>query len=183
LKLGILAFGSLIWEPGEELSRATAEQVSNVLTPFKIEFARTSRRRGGGPTLVRVHKGGANVKGMILVMKEVLTREEAIEMLKRREGGAPIATISNFHGFETVLYADPVPNIDNPSPKMLAQLAIDSVLNVGVAGRDGITYLMRAKDLGLVTPLMSEYEEEILLRSAASSLPQALERILAQSGD
>ena len=38
---------------------ATVEMIRNVLTPFKVEFARKSLKRSDAPTLVPVENGGA----------------------------------------------------------------------------------------------------------------------------
>ena len=50
--IGILAYGSLISSPGDEIASATTETIKNVQTPFRVEFARTSTSRAGAPTLV-----------------------------------------------------------------------------------------------------------------------------------
>jgi hypothetical protein len=59
--VGILAYGSLIGNPGSEIEKATRKAVSGVKTPFRVEFARGSRGRGGAPTLVPVESGGCEV--------------------------------------------------------------------------------------------------------------------------
>jgi hypothetical protein len=45
--VGILAFGSLIDDPGPEIEAALIDRKLNVRTPFNIEFARASIKRGG----------------------------------------------------------------------------------------------------------------------------------------
>ncbi|QEX18085.1 hypothetical protein FRZ44_33890 [Hypericibacter terrae] len=45
--VGILAYGSLIDDPGEEIAGAIIRMTADILTPFSIEFARRSRSRGG----------------------------------------------------------------------------------------------------------------------------------------
>jgi hypothetical protein len=50
--LGILAFGSLIDNPGAEIEAALVGRKLNIRTPFGVEFARSSIKRGGAPTLV-----------------------------------------------------------------------------------------------------------------------------------
>lgn len=179
-RVGILAFGSLIWAPESDLDAIVVDRISNVRTPFKVEFARKSKSRGYGPTLVRVEEGGAEVKGMILVLKDDITVEEATEVVKNRERGARVSRLHDFSGIEVVLYADPQPNIENLSPKVLADLAMDSV-RFADAGRDGITYLIKAKEAGIVTPLRTDYEEEILMRTSARNLGTARERLLRRS--
>jgi hypothetical protein len=50
--IGIVAFGSLIDNPGREIEAALVGRKLNVRTPFGVEFARSSTKRGGAPTLV-----------------------------------------------------------------------------------------------------------------------------------
>ena len=172
-KVGVLAFGSLIWAPEPDLDAVVADRIDGVVTPFNVEFARKSKSRGYGPTLVRVGKGGAKVRGMILVIKENVTVDEATAILKKRERGADVSRLNDFHGIKTVLYADPAQNIEDLSPKVLAALAIESI-RLAEPGRDGITYLKRAKEQGIVTALMGEYEKEVLNRSGATNLSEVL---------
>lgn len=44
LTVGILAFGSLIDDPGKELAPVIVMRKPNVLTPFGVEFARSNGR-------------------------------------------------------------------------------------------------------------------------------------------
>jgi hypothetical protein len=83
--IGILAYGSLIEEPGPEIEAARLRTEPNVRTPFKIEFARKSRTRGYGPTLVPVAVGGDHVLAQIIVLKEGITEQEACDLVWRRE--------------------------------------------------------------------------------------------------
>ena len=39
-RIAILAFGSLIWEPGKAISPLIREKIRRVQTPFSIECAR-----------------------------------------------------------------------------------------------------------------------------------------------
>jgi len=43
--VGILAYGSLIYEPGEEIGPLVVKRLS-IETPFCVEFARSSSTRG-----------------------------------------------------------------------------------------------------------------------------------------
>ena len=65
-RIAILAFGSLIEDPGDELDERIRDRVEGVETPFSIEFARSSGTRGGGPTLIPVEDGGSPVDAMLL---------------------------------------------------------------------------------------------------------------------
>src|SRR4051812_34441538 len=83
-RIGILAFGSLIDRPGDEIARVEvkAERKRGVRTPFKVEFARSSVRRGGAPSLVP-YADGACVSAEIIIIEA--TEEGAKDMLWRRE--------------------------------------------------------------------------------------------------
>src|SRR5258708_23224778 len=81
--VGILAYGSLIEDPGPEIAAATARIESGVTTPFRVEFARTSTTRGGAPTLMPVTAGGAPVPAQIIVLKDTISREEHPALLCR----------------------------------------------------------------------------------------------------
>jgi hypothetical protein len=114
---GILAYGSLIGEPGAKIEPHITRRIS-CRTPFKVEFARTSRTRKGGPTLVPYENGSA-VAAQILVVD--LSRKEATNRLYRRETRKADSNISyvppktvtpntvvveslrSFEGVETVL--------------------------------------------------------------------------------
>ena len=58
MTIGILAFGSLLDEPGAELEAHIARRIEGIETPFAVEFARSSRTRDGAPTLVPVTGAG-----------------------------------------------------------------------------------------------------------------------------
>jgi cation transport regulator ChaC len=189
LSIGILAYGSLISRPGPEIEPHIICSKKGVLTPFFVEFARTSRTRGGAPTLVPVSSGGAQVLAQVLVLD--LNEEEAKDCLWRREinkvgeGGyyrhpknpGPNTLIidqyENFAEVELVLSARFPATIPKPTSERLAELAISSVRNSG-RDRDGITYLLEAKREGISTPLSKDYEQEILRRTKATDLAQAL---------
>jgi len=203
--IGILAYGSLIDCPGQEIQAITANRVEGVKTPFKVEFARSSLKRDGAPTLVPVEEGGACVEAVILVLEEHISEQEAKDMLWRREtcrvgskqtydsSAVPgpntvcIERLENFRGIRVVLYtsiAATIP-IPNRTPQMLAELAIKSArAKAGAEGRDGISYLIAAKRNEIVTPLMPGYEKEILRQTGPQGLEEALcwERLRACLG-
>ena len=65
-------------------------------------------------------------------------------------------------------------NIAEPAPELLARLAIASAAAPsGAVDRDGIRYLMDAMQSGIVTPLMPEYEKEILRLTGGRDLEEA----------
>ena len=66
-------------------------------------------------------------------------------------------------------------NIEEPTPEMLARLAIASAATPsGAVARDGISYLKAARDSGIVTPLTADYEREILRQTGGRDLAEAL---------
>jgi hypothetical protein len=83
MSVGILAFGSLIDNPGAEIEAAIVGRKLNVRTTFNVEFARSSNTRGGAPTLVPVKSGGQSVFAEILLVN--VSEQEAKDMLWRRE--------------------------------------------------------------------------------------------------
>lgn len=195
--VGILAYGSLIDTPGEEIAKATIETLKEgIVTPFKVEFARTSSKREGAPTLVPVASGGANVRAQIIVLNVAV--EDAANRLWRRERDVVsrldqvyarpakpgknhvlVDIIEKFHDVETVLYARIGQNIDNPTAAILADYAVKSARKLA-NGRDGISHLIAAKRNGIETLLSGEYEEEIKRLTKTASLEEALASCLKQ---
>lgn len=198
--LGILAYGSLIDDPGAEIAAATDRVLQDAIrTSFAVEFARSSKTRAGAPTLVPVEAGGAPVPARIIVLKAGVSEQEAKDCLWRREvdavGGGRnypgdagadaviIDALDNFHDVDRVLVARLAPNIEPLDAERLAALALASVKAVADGalerGRDGITYLMRAKANGANTPLAAAYEDAIKRRTDAKDLEAALAKASA----
>ncbi len=196
-RVGILAFGSLISCPGLEIRPQIVERI-DVKTPFPIEFARYSgKTRGGAPTLAPVRSGGASVKAKVLILKDGVTVDETTDKLWRRETGnectgkrypanrkasvVRIRSIKKFSGVETVLYADfyAKGKIREPKAKNLALRAIRSIVKAA-SGKDGVTYLIKVKGSGIDTPLMIEYETEVLRRLGGDSLDNVLAKLKKQ---
>ena len=192
-KVGILAFGSLIHDPGAELKPKIAMRIKTS-TPFPVEYGRYSgKTRGGAPTLVP-HPLGSPVAAEILVLDDDVTVEQATNMLWRRETGkigtgetytrgtsASSVLVERFADdgcVETVLYTDfnADGKIDNPAAGALAKGAIHSV-GAAQEGKDGITYLADAIGCGIETPLTSAYRAEILQQTKAASLEEALRNV------
>ena len=192
MTIGILAYGSLIPNPGAEIAPVTVRRITGVETPFRIEFSRSSRVRDGAPTLVPVERGGARVSGVVLVLRDSVTETAAQDMLYRRErnrvgsgdryadmdpadpDSAFLGRLDGFAGLDVVFHAALRANVDEPTPEPLARLAIESATAPsGAKGRDGIRYLMDAKAAGILTPLMPEYEKEILRQTGGRDLEEA----------
>ncbi len=196
-RIGILAFGSLIRNSGREIAEleVVAERRHSVQTPFPVEFARSSTKRGGAPTLVP-YPTGASVAAEIIVIeaseqlaKDALWRRETDNLGSKkgyRERDNPntntlvIKSFKNFEGLPLVLAAWFQATIECPTATGLANLAIASAKDRSVSpGRDGITYLIDAKDCGIVTALSPDYEREILRLIGAATLEQAREALTA----
>lgn len=191
--IGILAYGSLIEDPGVEITPLIVNRISDVDTPFKIEFARKSSTRSNAPTLVCVSEGGSSVKGTILVLNSDVSLSEAESLLWRREtrrensnlnysnptnptqNTMTVEHINNFYGLSTVLFTKLGANIKYPTGDVLADLAIASARgNAGQKNMDGISYLISVKRQGISTPLMKSYEMEVLKKTNTNSLENAL---------
>lgn len=191
--IGVLAYGSLIEDPGSELSPLIVERKTGVETPFRIEFARSSSSRCHAPTVIPVENGGSRVKATILVLKAGVTLQQAEDLLWRRETRSErsekhyvrpsepspnqviVESLESFNGIDVVLYTSIGSNIDNLTPTRLAELAIASARDkAGEDGKDGISYLISLKRHGISTPLMPAYESEVLRLTNAFSLEVAL---------
>jgi hypothetical protein len=198
-RVGILAYGSLLEEPGSDLAPLIVERISGTQTPFRIEFFRSSPMRGGAPTVVPVQNAGAAVRGTVLVLDDSVSIEDARDLLwrreTRREGTGqryqePTDTadpnqmlamdLPGFAGLGVVLYARFGPTLSNPTPEELAELAIRSVgTDAGRKGLDGISYLISLKRQGIVTPLMPAYEQAVLRNTGTARLEEALAALRA----
>ncbi len=195
-RIGILAYGSLIGDPGKELEPLVRECIKDVQTPFSVEFARSSSSRDGAPTLVPVEEGGAPVRGAMLVLDPAVEVWRAEDLLWRREtrnecsdkhyrppanpglNTVVVVHLQNVANVETVLYTKIGANIKNRTPEYLGDLAICSARREAGAKRmDGISYLICVKKQKIQTPLMSDYEAAILQKTQAQTLDEAYERI------
>jgi len=188
-KVGILAFGSLINDPGPELAPKVIMRIKTQ-TPFPVEYGRFSgRTRGGAPTLVP-HCKGAPVRAEILVLHDDVSVSDARDMLSRRErhkegsgntyveGTTPDSVLVRPYEspwVATVLYTDfwEAGKIADPTPGDLATHAIQSVPRAA-EGKDGITYLRDAVASGIQTSLTAAYTAEILRQTQATSLEEAI---------
>lgn len=198
-KIGILAFGSLINNPGEEIKKLEFERIDCV-TPFKVEFARISSSRGKAPTLipVREHANGKKTKSKIIAINDTTSLEEAKSILWRREchitdksknfkepekptsKNVLIGELENFCNVEKVIYTTFLPQDEykDLTPEKLADFAIESILSkAGKEEKDGIRYLLSAKESGIETEYSKEYEELILSKTGTNSLREAIEKL------
>ncbi len=190
-RIGLLAYGSLRWHPKELREALDPEGAMVVETPFPIEFARTSNRRGGCPTLIPVESGGARVAAELIPFQVGLSVAEAQTRVWRRELLRTDGTYDrnrnpgrdkvyvepieqHYEGFDVVLSVGIASNIDHLDEETLADLAIASArAPAGERREDGITYLIETKKQGIKTPLLPAYENAILRRLSVASLEQA----------
>jgi hypothetical protein len=195
-KLGILAYGSLIDNPGIELQPLIIDRIL-CDTPFKVEYARVSNTRDNAPTLIPVSEGGRTIKAQILVLSEAVTTEQAKSMLWRRErhitnvtrkytrpnnpgiNAVLIEQLHHFNNVELVLYTSIGKNIEGKvTPLLLADYAIASIgANAGAMEKDGIRYLLAAKKNGIITEFSEEYENEILKKTNTRSLKETIQQL------
>jgi cation transport regulator ChaC len=186
--IAILAYGSLIDDPGSEF---VITDRPNVTTPFPVEYARSSAKRAGGPTLVPV-SDGFTVSARLLVLAPSTTITEAKNMLWRRETRNTSGTynppnpptsntvlidiLHDFASIHTVLFTRIAPNITPLTPERLANLAIQSASDKRIPRTEnGISYLLRAKSAGVITRMTHDYEAAILQQTGATSLEHALQ--------
>lgn len=196
IPIGILAYGSLIADPGVEIHPLVVARIETV-TPFSVEYARFSATRGGAPTAVP-HVSGHPVKAEVLVLADVTSLCEARSLLWRREtrkegsgkdyresqnaNAMVVRDLPGFCGLAHVLYTDfnPEGKIADPDPGTLARAAIDSVGHAE-PGKDGISYLIGLLEAGVETALTSRYAAEILSQTGACDLVHALRHLRASN--
>lgn len=202
-RIAILAYGSLIENPGKELCPLICERIEDVETPFSVEFVRSSRSRDGGPTLVPVEIGGARVKGVLLVLEATVDRAQAEDLLWRREtrnessekhycrptkpslNCVLVECAENLAGIKMVLFTKIGANINikKRTPEHLANLAICSARRgAGAKKMDGISYLASVIRQGIKTPLLPEYKAAILRKTRAGNLDAALRAAADRQG-
>lgn len=195
-QMAILAYGSLLSEPGEELAGLLGEQIDDMETPFPIELARACSCRDRAPTLAPVERGGASVRGALLLASPSASESALIDALWRREtrterrdeetspDGKDLLirraqSLEEAHGLKRVFYAHLKANIDDRRPEHLAEMAIESArAEAGQRREDGIAYLIDLKAEGISTPLLPAYENEILRRVEVNTLEAAREQLV-----
>lgn len=198
-KIGILAFGSLIDDPGEEIKELEIKRI-DCETPFKVEFARLSTSRGDAPTLVPVQNNakGKKVKSKLIVVRESTSLDELKSILWRREchitdkekvfkspqkptpKNVLIGELENFYNVQKVIYTTFLPQEEYNGliPDKLADFAINSILTkAGRDKKDGVRYLLSAIESGIETEYSKEYRASILRKTGTSSLNEAIKKL------
>lgn len=187
--IGILAYGSLICDPGIEITPLIKQRIKT-MTPFPVEFARYSKSRGGAPTVVP-HPAGKSVAAEILVISDQISLNEAKNLLWRREirkegtgriysesaaqNAVVIREKPSLDGIDVALYTDfnTTGKIPQPDPYILAEAAISSIARAS-PGSDGISYLISLIEAGVETGLIQQYQHDILTLTKTGNLVDAL---------
>lgn len=195
-RYGILAYGSLLSEPGRELDELVGGRIEDVETPFRVEFARACSCRDNAPTLAPVESGGAAVKGAILTADPTVSEDATKDALwwretrtqRREESTSPesrdllirhASSLERTYDLDRVFFAHLKANIDSQTPAHLADLAIESARSeAGRREEDGISYLLTIKENGISTPLLAAYEREILRKTQSPSLRAARQTLV-----
>lgn len=178
--VAIMAYGSLIDDPGPELAAVITSSTPR-LTPFPVEYARASPRWGGGPVLVP-HPAGGPVRGRLLGLAESVELGVAVDMLAAREGlpdGRGVVLVDCDEP-RAVLAAALPRNL--PAPDMRpVELARRAIASAATGPRNGVVYLRRAMDSGIITPLTRRYAAAVCAILGVDDLEGA-ERLVALPG-
>ncbi len=198
--IGILAYGSLITHPGHEIESVLDHVIPDILTPFPVEYARRSQSRAGAPTLVPVPiMCGTSVKAAVLVLREEIQLQDAMNRLYRRElhkegrsdvvyddqaqrqagDKVIIEPLANVFGLSVVYFTmlnanfleilDPN-RTEQAKANLLVQAAIESVIQETFdKGLDGIQYLADNIVEGVATALTESYVQAILAKAGNAS--------------
>lgn len=177
--IGIYAYGSLIERPGEDIKPLIEEYIDHV-SPWPIEYARSSSSREGAPTVV-IFRSGSHVNGKILRLSLELNErnlQKVIYIVHEREErpGMNYIKTMTLGKFSAVVYCDIPATISNPTPDILAQLAINSVKacqEKGKLEKNGIRYLLENINRGVITPLTESYKAKILEKTGTNNLEEA----------
>lgn len=187
LRVAILAYDSLVTDPGEELAPLIAER-RPCLTPFPVEFARLAPELNHGPVLTVVGVGeGDPVAGSLLVLTPGTSVETATRCLWRRVtqqiGSAKLPLGADRHrvrmigglaGLDVTLYWQAEANYPRPEAAGLARRAIESATGeAGRARQDGISYLAQVVAAGIRTRLTEGYVAALLAATHTTSLEAA----------
>jgi len=209
--IGILAYGSLLADPGWEIKDHTDRIIRSVDTPFPVEYARRSRTRSGAPTLVPVQPGkGIPVQAAVIVLKESNSLQNACDILYRREIHRPgdlqkkyreprgqntdhirIDVLRDFAGLDTVVYTNLSCNFeqivddtydDHEKAELLSIAARESLTEeTFYTCQDGIHYLDTARHYGVRTRLTDIYLRAILALSGHATDLATARVLLAKS--
>ncbi|MFA5837327.1 MAG: hypothetical protein WC837_10270 [Bellilinea sp.] len=206
--IGILAYGSLIADPGWEILEQTSNLIRSVETPFPVEYARRSKTRANAPTLVPVPFGkGDPVQAAVIVLKKEFLLQQAMDILYRREihrigdtrkvyyepdsqdtQKMRIVQLHEFAEIDTVLYTKLATNFqpilddeynDHQKSDLLCTAACESLTEETFhTCQDGIHYLNAAIHSGVKTRLTELYAQAILNAAGHNVVDLAIARAL-----
>lgn len=131
---GILLYGPMRIDPGNEITQYAEAISPEALTPFSVEFAHVGEYYGGAPILAVMTDGsGAPVPSTLLRMDPILDLDEVfldfliypryvlkrdeekgltyVEVASEKKGVIGIESLARFHDRERVLFLAPVPNL------------------------------------------------------------------------
>jgi hypothetical protein len=179
--LAVLAYGSLLWEPGEVLGALVARR-EPCRTPFGVEYGRVSRRWGDGPVLVP-HPAGDPVDGALLHLREGVALGEAVEALRIREGlpdARGVIEVQIPDRDDLLVLCAALPHNLTPAEMTPAGLAGRAIASVRAGGtRNGVAYLRGATACGVLTRLTAGYAVEVVARGGGGDLEAVERRLLA----
>jgi hypothetical protein len=155
---GILAYGSLIDDPGVELEPHIIARI-DCWTPFPVEFARSSTsrkadRRSCPPRAAHRQSTKAINRLYRRELHKVGSDTVYSPPAKANLNTVLVKKLLHFEGIDTVIYTSIGANISDLSAEKLARLAVGSAKNM-TDGRDGISYLVNAMSLNLPALLPS----------------------------
>lgn len=206
--IGILAYGSLIADPGWEILEQTSNLMRTVETPFPVEYARRSKTRANAPTLVPVPFGkGDPVQAAVIVLKKEILLQQAMDILYRREihrigdthkvyhepdsqdtNKMRIVQLHEFAEIDTVLYTKLATNFqpilddeynDHQKSDLLCTAACESLTEETFhTCQDGIHYLNAAIHSGVKTRLTELYAQAVLNAAGHNVVDLAIARAL-----
>ncbi|MBU4502272.1 MAG: hypothetical protein KKA79_06755 [Nanoarchaeota archaeon] len=177
--IAILAYGSLIWEPGEEIKQHIIAVV-DCITPFNVEYAQRSyKSRGGAPTLTKISGIGNKTRAKLLVLdyhNTIEGKKKVYSLICQRENTPkkewndeaeppkPIY-ITNLEDYDSVFYCAFKGEPENTiTSENLVNWAKESVIACNKEGKienNGVRYLINCYKNGVVTPLTEEYIQKL----------------------
>lgn len=188
-QLAVLAYGSLLAHPGPFFGKHMLKLI-RCETPFPVEYAGRSTRRGGAPTLVKWPRGKRVYGGLIVLdlVDQAADLTKARTELAKREGAENGKSKSIKDDLEIcgyrVVYSDFPAKKNKLTGQCLAEDALGSVAKCVREGHplcNGIRYLAENIEWGVETTLTKDYRNAILRITQCSGLHRAEAERLADA--